>query len=132
MHGLAAADLRLDSLVSHFDERGELVDRKEVPYAVAELLRHITGVVAERLGSITRLPAAVSVLKRLRQLTGTKETKIVITTGKLTPKIRETAMSAGASSCLQKPFSLESLMTELDLEEVTKWPLANQRTLRGG
>ncbi len=74
----------------------------------------------------------LEVLKRLRQLAATKETKIVITTGKLTPKIRETATAAGATSCLQKPFSLESLLTELDLEEAMQWPLASQRTQRGG
>jgi hypothetical protein len=42
VHGLAATDLDVESLVSAFDEGTKLVDREEVLHAIAEFLGHET------------------------------------------------------------------------------------------
>jgi hypothetical protein len=66
--GDSVSNRHFDAAVSHLDEGAELVDREEVPHAVAELLGHVAGVVGERLGRVARLPAAVLVLQGLRQV----------------------------------------------------------------
>ena len=68
MHLLPAADLDVDPLVAALHERGELVDRKEVLHAVAELPGDVAGVGGECLGGVLRLPAAVPVLERLGEV----------------------------------------------------------------
>src|SRR5262245_21843624 len=68
VHRLAPTDHHVESLVSALDERPELVDREEARDAIAELLSDVPGVVGERLGGILRLPTAVLVLERLRQI----------------------------------------------------------------
>ena len=50
------------------DDIVELVDGEEVFYAVAEVLRHVAGVLGEGLRRPLGLPAAVGVLERLRQI----------------------------------------------------------------
>src|SRR5258705_2659616 len=54
--------------VSKFDESPELVDRKKMLYSIGETLGNVTGIIAERLRGIARLPTAAVVLKRLRQI----------------------------------------------------------------
>ncbi len=68
VHRLPAADLHVESLVATLHERGELVDGEVVFHAVAELSGDIASVVPERPGRLLRLPAAVPVLERLRQV----------------------------------------------------------------
>src|SRR5262249_56525395 len=63
-----APDLQCAGLVAAFDERPELVDREVVLDTVAQLLGHVAGVVGERLCRLGRLPAAVPLLERLRQI----------------------------------------------------------------
>ena len=53
-----AADIDLHAVMAQVHERAELVDREEVPHAVAELLGDVAGVVPECLGRVARLPAA--------------------------------------------------------------------------
>jgi hypothetical protein len=53
--------------MAHVHERAELVDREEVPHAVAELLGDVGSVVPECLGRVPVLPSAL-VLERLRQI----------------------------------------------------------------
>src|SRR5262245_63240545 len=65
---LASTDLRVEALVASLDERAELVDRKEVLDAIAEVLGDVPRVVGEGLGGVLRLPAAVFVLECLRQI----------------------------------------------------------------
>ena len=68
MDRLAAADLRVGSLVAGLHEGGELVDGEVVAHAVVEPLAHVAGVVGERLGRLDRPPAAVAVLEGLGQV----------------------------------------------------------------
>src|SRR5262245_6653171 len=68
VHRLPPTDLHVESLISTFYERPELVDREEARDAIAELLGDVSGVVCERLGGVLRLPTAVLVLERLRQI----------------------------------------------------------------
>src|SRR5262245_20943565 len=66
--GFSTADLHVDPLVAALDERPKLVDREEVLYTIAELLRHVTCVIGEGLRRVLGLPTAVLVLQRLRQI----------------------------------------------------------------
>src|SRR5262245_59204168 len=68
VHRFAPTDLHVESLISTFDERPELVDREEARDAIAEVLGDVSGVVCERLGRVLRLPAAVLILEGLRQI----------------------------------------------------------------
>src|SRR5262245_16508125 len=68
VHRLATTDLHVESLISTFDEGPELVDREKARDAIAEVLGDVSGVVCERLGGVLRLPAAVLILERLREI----------------------------------------------------------------
>src|SRR5262245_13292532 len=68
VHGLAATDLDIKSLVSAFDEGTKLVDREEVLQAIAEFLGHETRVIGKRLRGVLRLPASVLVVERLGEI----------------------------------------------------------------
>jgi excisionase family DNA binding protein len=74
----------------------------------------------------------IEVLKRLRQLETTKDTNIVMTSGKLTQKIKEAALEAGASSCLQKPMALDVLLQELGIQSMVAPPLMPLRSSARG
>jgi hypothetical protein len=54
--------------VAELHEGGELVDGEEVPHPIAKLPGHIAGVVAEGLGGVAGLPAAVLVLEGLGEV----------------------------------------------------------------
>ena len=54
--------------IAQFEERTELVDREDVLDAIGQSLRDVSGIVAERLGRVARLPAAAVVLQHLRQI----------------------------------------------------------------
>jgi hypothetical protein len=54
--------------VSELDEGRQLVEREEVPDAIGERLGDVAAIVGERVGGVTRLPAPVLVLQRLRQV----------------------------------------------------------------
>jgi hypothetical protein len=62
---LATANVGFHALMAVVGKRAELVEREDVLDAVAELLRQIARVLAERLRGVGRLPAAEPVLKRL-------------------------------------------------------------------
>src|SRR5260370_30440078 len=64
---LLAVDRGFNSAMADVDEGEELVDGEEVGDAVAELRRHMAGIICKCLGGVARLPAA-SVLQRLRQI----------------------------------------------------------------
>jgi hypothetical protein len=53
--------------VAKFHEGGEFVDGEEMPDAVAQLLRDVASVIGKRLGGVTGLPTAPSILQGLRQ-----------------------------------------------------------------
>src|SRR5215510_57060 len=68
MNRFAAADLHVEPLVTALDERAELVNREEVLDAIAKLPGHVAGVVGKGLRGVLRLPPAVLVLERLREI----------------------------------------------------------------
>ncbi len=66
-HGLPL-HVQFDAAVRGFRDLPELVDGEEVRDAVAQRLRHAPAVLAKRLRGLGRLPAAVRILKCLRQV----------------------------------------------------------------
>ena len=54
--------------VAEIHEASGFVDREDILDAVAQALRHIAGVIRERLRGVAGLPAADAVLQRLRQI----------------------------------------------------------------
>src|SRR5687767_7794292 len=54
--------------VPQLDERAELIDREKVFHSIRKTLGNITGIIAERLRGIARLPTTAVVLQRLRQV----------------------------------------------------------------
>src|SRR2546423_1718424 len=53
--------------IPQLDERRELVDREEVPDAIAERFGDVAGIVGERVRGVTALPTA-AILQRLGQV----------------------------------------------------------------
>jgi hypothetical protein len=64
----ASTDLHVQTLIAVLDERAELIDREEVLHSIAKLPGDVARVVGEGLRRVLRLPTAVLVLKRLRQI----------------------------------------------------------------
>ena len=54
--------------VTRFHEDAEFVGGEEIPHPVAQPLGDISGVVGERAGGVTILPAALPILQDLRQI----------------------------------------------------------------
>ena len=60
---------RVDAdVVPELHEGAELIDGENVLHAIGEMLGDVAGVLPERLGRLARLPAAATILKRLRQV----------------------------------------------------------------
>jgi len=57
----------------------------------------------------------IEVCKRMRELEATKEAKIIINSGDLSPAIEEKAKAAGAHVCLPKPIGLPVILEALDI-----------------